>query len=93
MQIDALTKQGIAYFGMQDRRYGLGDEWLPYLEYEPVGAELREYVEWLAGCVRRGWNGLRWEVPCRDCSVDPDLQDQKIELPRMQGEFHHRSKC
>ena len=40
----------IAYLGMQDRKYGLGDEWKPYLTYEPLGpectdAELREFVE------------------------------------------------
>jgi len=40
----------IAYLGMQDRKYGLGDEWRPYLEYEPLGpdcsdVELWEFVE------------------------------------------------
>lgn len=35
---------------MQDRKYGLGEEWGKYLEYEPLGpecsdAELREFVE------------------------------------------------
>ncbi|MBT6497385.1 MAG: hypothetical protein HOL01_22890 [Planctomycetaceae bacterium] len=40
----------IAYLGMQDRKYALGDEWWPYLAYETLGAdcsdaEVREFVE------------------------------------------------
>ena len=40
----------IAYLGMQDRKFRLGDDWHRYLEYEPLGlecsdAELREFVE------------------------------------------------
>jgi hypothetical protein len=27
------------YLGMQDRKFGLSDEWRPYLEYEPLGSE------------------------------------------------------
>lgn len=39
----------IAYLGMQDRKYGLGPEWRPYLGYEPLppdctDEELREFV-------------------------------------------------
>ena len=40
----------IAYLGMQDRKYGLGDEWQPYLGYEPLDpgcsdTELGNFVE------------------------------------------------
>ncbi|MFQ5732854.1 MAG: hypothetical protein ACE5KM_12980, partial [Planctomycetaceae bacterium] len=40
----------IAYLGIQDRKYGLGESWKPYLAYEPLevecsDAELREFVE------------------------------------------------
>lgn len=40
----------IAYLGMQDRRYGLGKEWRPHLEYQPLLPDcddevLRQFVD------------------------------------------------
>jgi len=47
---------------MQDRKFGLGDEWPPYLEFQPLTAgdvERREFV------------GRRAEGACGMCPINP----------------------
>lgn len=60
----------LAYLGMQDAKYGLGEDWRPYLSYQPL----------VAGCSDkelRAFVALEHESVCSMCSAENRL----FELP------------
>jgi Radical SAM superfamily/4Fe-4S single cluster domain len=55
----------LAYLPMQDKKFGLSDEWKPYLAYEPLSPDCSddELQQFLA---------RKWEAACGMCPANPE---------------------